>query len=641
MNSQSHQRYEFGPFQVDIAEHSLLRDGKPVSLTPKVFDLLRVLVQNNGRLVEKDELLKEVWPDSFVEEGNLNRNVSILRKVLGEDASGGPYIETIPKRGYRFVANVKIVGNGFGTIDAEVGGQDSLASEPVLRTESKTNVPSRRAPTGRRWLILGGLVALLFGIGAYALMHWRVNNSLRPEIKSLAVLPLQNLSGDPAQDYFADGITEALIGRLAQIRALRVISRTSVMSFKGSKKPLPPLPEIARQLKVEGVIDGSVQRENGRVKVMIQLIHGPTDTHLWARNYERAQTDVLKLQDEMTRAIADEIRIQLTPEERVRITSAPSVNPTAHEAYSLGRFHLAKFIVDDHKRAIAHFERAIQIDPGYAAAYAGLSMAWLRLGVQGGAAVPSRNVEPQARAAAHKAVELDDRLAEAHAALGHLQFVLDWEWARAEKSFQRALALDPNNLDAHLNYALLLMALGRFPESLAEIRAAEQVDPLSHHVQAVFGRILSWAGKPEEAVARLKQAIEREPRSAIAHRHLGLVYEQMGKYSEAIELYERANAARGNLPAGQKPFRAELARIYARMGKRSEAKSILADFGDDGAPAAYAALEDNDTAFKILFRRVEERDNHLFTIKTDPLFASLHSDPRWPELLRRMNLPAD
>lgn len=227
MNSQSHQRYEFGPFQVDIAEHSLLRDGKPVSLTPKVFDLLKVLVQNNGRLVEKDELLKEVWPDSFVEEGNLNRNVSILRKVLGEDASGGPYIETIPKRGYRFVANVKIVGNGFGTIDTEVGGRDPLASEPVLRTGSKTNVLSRRAPTGRRWLVLGGLVALLLGLGAYALMHRGVTNSLRPEIKSLAVLPAQNLSGDPAQEYFADGMTEALISNLAQISALRVVSRTS------------------------------------------------------------------------------------------------------------------------------------------------------------------------------------------------------------------------------------------------------------------------------------------------------------------------------------------------------------------------------------------------------------------------------
>lgn len=640
MNSQPRESYEFGPFRLDSREHSLFRDGQVVPLTPKVFDLLRLLVQNNGRLVEKDELLKEVWPDSFVEEGNLNRNISILRKVLGEPDAGVPYIETIPKRGYRFVANVNVrtVGNGSGILDTEVVEQDSPASDRLRLAASDSNAQPARSHTRSRWLVLGGSALLLLGIAAYALMDWEKRQALKPEIKSLAVLPSQNLSGDPAQEHFADGMTEALISNLAQIRALRVVSRTSAMTFKGSNKPLT---EIARELRAEGVVESSVQRENGRVKVTIRLIHAPTETPLWARHYERALTDILKLQDEIARAIADEIRIQLTPEERVRITSAASVNPAAHEAYLLGRYHLAKFIIDDHKRAIAHFERAIQIDPGYAAAHAGLSMAWQKLGVQGGATVLSRNVEPQARAAAHKALELDDRLAEAYTALGHLQFVLDWEWARAEKSFQRALELDPNNLEAHLNYALLLMALGRFPESLAEIRAAEQVDPLSHHVQAVYGRILSWAGKPGEAVARLKQAIEREPRSANAHRRLGLVYEQMGKYNEALELYERASVVRGNQPADRKPFRAELARVYARMGKRSEAKRILADLGDDGAPAAYAALEDNDTAFKILFRRVEERETHLFTIKTDPLFASLHSDPRWPELLRRMNLPAE
>jgi TolB-like protein/DNA-binding winged helix-turn-helix (wHTH) protein len=610
-----------------------------VPLTPKVFDLLRLLVQNSGRLVEKDELLREIWPDSFVEEGNLNRNVSILRKVLGEDASGQLYIETVPKRGYRFVASVTTIrGNGLRAVETgkEAGQVESASevSEAELPVSQEAAKP-KRTGLARRWMVVGGLAVLTLGAMVYFLT--RGQRKAHPEIRSIAVLPLQNLSGDPAQEYFADGMTETLINSLAQIRALKVISRTSVMSFKGSK---PTLPEIARALGVDGVIEGSVQREGERVKVMIQLIHGPTDAHVWARDYERALTDVLNLQGEMARAIADEIRVQVTPEERTRMASATSVSPAAHEAYLLGRYHLAKFIIDDHKRAIAHFERAIQIDPGYAAAYAGLSMAWQKLGIQGGAAAPSRNVEPQARAAASRVLELDDRLPEAHVALGHLQFALDWEWARAEKSFQRALELDPNNLDAHLNYALLLMALGRFPESLAEIRTAEQVDPLSHHVQAVFGRILSRAGKPEEAVARLKQAIEREPRSANAHRNLGRVYEQMGKYSEAIELYEKANTLRGSRP-NDKPSLAELARVYALMGKRTEAKRILADLGDDGAPDAYAALGDNDTAFKILFRRVEERETRLFVIKTDPQFASLHSDPRWPELLRRMNLPVE
>ncbi len=236
---------------------------------------------------------------------------------------------------------------------------------------------------------------------------------------------------------------------------------------------------------MDGVIEGSVQRENGRVKVMIQLIHGPTDTHLWARDYERALTDVLKLQGEMARAIADEIRTQVTPEERTRLASAATVNPAAHEAYLLGRYHFWKHIVDDHKRAIDHFERAIQIEPSYAAAYAGLSMAWQKWGSQRPA--PPKEFEPQARAAARKALELDGQLSEAHAAQGFLQFSYDWDWRGGENSIKRALELDPNNLDAHYNYAVLLMALGRFPEALTEIQTAEQLDPLSTRSKCTSG----------------------------------------------------------------------------------------------------------------------------------------------------------
>jgi len=341
MNHGAQERYEFGPFQLDPADRRLLREGQPVPLTPKVFDLLEVLVRKSGRLVGKDELLKEVWPDSFVEEGNLNRNVAILRKALGDGSAGTTYIETVPKRGYRFVASVRISGNGSGTIETEPVDQNSLPKEPVRMAERQSNVRPERALTSRRWLVLGGLAALVVGTVFYALMLRKERDSLKPQIKSLAVLPSQNLSGDPAQEYFAEGMTEALISNLAQIGALRVVSRTSMMTFKGSKKPLP---EIARELRVDGVIESSVQRENGRVKVAIQLIHGPTDAHLWARNYERALTDVLKLQDEMARAIASEIRIQITPEDQARLSSARAVNPAAHEAYLLGRFHFWKFI---------------------------------------------------------------------------------------------------------------------------------------------------------------------------------------------------------------------------------------------------------------------------------------------------------
>ena len=631
--------YEFGPFRIDPKEQVLWRDGKVVPLSPKLFDTLTVLVQNSGHLVDKDELLRRVWPDSFVEEGNLTKNVFLLRKIL-EDGQGVSYIETVPKRGYRFVAEVKTIqGNGSGSLVAEATDR-----KPEVRDAGEVGAgpentdPKKRTPSLNRWLILAGAVILCVGIGAFLLVQ-RQATTKHPEIKSIVVLPSQNLSGDPAQEYFADGMTEALISNLAQISALRVVSRTSAMTFKGSKKPL--LPEIARELGVDGVIESSVQRENGRVKVTIQLIHGPTDTHLWARSYERALTDVLKLQDEIARAIAKEIHVQVTPEEQARLSSAGRVNPGAYQEYLLGRFHFWKFIVDDHRRAVAHFERATQIDPSYAAAYAGLSLAWQKLGLQEGRN-SFKEVEPQARLAAGKALELDDRLPDAHVSQGNLQMVYDWDWKRAENSFRRAIELDSNNLDAHFSYSLLLMALGRFSEAITEIQTAERLDPLSHQVQIHFARILLHAGKADEAVPRLEQAIEREPRSRQGHVRLAQAYEQMGKYTEALDIYDKARVLGGNGPDNS-PFLATRARIYAQMGKRSEATRILTGLKlrrPDSNASVYAALGDKDEAFRLLFRMIENRGRN-FTLKTEPQFASLHSDPRWRELMQRMNLPVE
>jgi TolB-like protein/DNA-binding winged helix-turn-helix (wHTH) protein/Tfp pilus assembly protein PilF len=625
MNEQVRRRYEFGCFVMDPDKRLLYREGELVSLAPKILETLLVLIENRGRVLTKDELLSQVWGDTIVEEGGLTRNISILRKALGERPDEHQFIVTVPARGYQFVAEVhERTDNGRAlAVDAPAGPMKDFQPKRTL--------------SARHWQVLGGLVALTLAIIVLVLIQSRRADAKRPEIRSIAVLPLQNLSGDPTQEYFVDGMTEVLISNLAQIRALKVISRTSVMSFKGNQKPLPSLPQIARQLGVDGVIEGSVQRDNGRVKVMIQLVHGPTDTHLWARDYERTLTDVLKLQGEMARAIADEVRIQVGPEERARMSSAASVNPAAHQEYLLGRYHFWKFIVDDNQRALDHFIRATQIEPGYAAAFAGLSMAWQRWAFQGPGTW--KKAEPQARAATQKALELDDRLPEAHVAQGQLQYRFDWDWRGAENATRRALELDSNNLDAHFNYALLLMALGRLPEALAEIQTVEQLDPLSHMVQVLFGRILFHAGKPEEAILRLQRAIEREPRSATAIYFLGGVYEHVGRYSEALAMYEKHKVLRGNRP-DDSPYLAIRARVYARMGKRSEAKSLLKalkPLNPDFRAAAYAALGENDEAFRLLFQKVENREETLFSVKTDPQFASLHSDARWKELLHRMN----
>lgn len=617
--------YEFGPFRLHASKKLLWRDGEPVPLAPKVLDTLLVLIQHRDRVVTKDELLERVWGRTVVEEGGLARNISVLRKALGEKPDEHAYIVTVPGKGYRFVADVREAsGIGAGLRELVPEGAGTAAG---LRTR----------PPVSPWLVLVGLAALLVAGVLYFFLHPMPGMKAGPPvITSLAVLPLDNLSGDPAQEYFADGMTEALIGDLARIRALRVVSRTSVMRFKGGTSSLP---EIARALNVDAIVEGSVQRTNDRVRVSVQLIHAATDTHLWAREYERDLTDILKLQSEVARAVAEEIQVQITAEERARLASAGSVDPAAYQEYLLGQHYLWRLNEEDLTRAIAHFEQATRLDARYAAAYAGLSHAWWWRGVWG--AKTPKQVESQSRAAALRALELDRELAEAHVSIGRIKFSYDWDWSGAEKNFGRALEIDPNNLDAHFFHGMLYMALGRFPESIAHIERAEQLDPLSAAVQSGFGRILYRARRFDEAIPHLNQAIELEPQTAGNYYRLADVYEEMGRYDEALGFHERGDKVSGQ-SSGVGP---NIARIYARMGRRDKARQVLR-LGQTSTrawlpfAAAYAALDDRDEAFRLLFNSVEEHDG-LNYVKTDPRLDSLHSDPRWQVLLRRMNFPTD
>jgi serine/threonine protein kinase/Tfp pilus assembly protein PilF len=484
--------------------------------------------------------------------------------------------------------------------------------------------------TSQLWLAATVLVMLVVAALGYLLLFRGAPSAVSPEIKSVAVLPLENLSGDPAQEYFADGITESLINNLARIRALKVISRTSVMRYKASRKSLP---EIARELNVDAVIEGSVQRSGGRVRVTAQLIHAATDAHLWARDYERDLTDVLKLQSEVARAVADEIRIQVTAEERARLISARRVNPQAHEAYLLGRYHFSKVNEQGWKQAIEYFERAIQIAPDYAAAQAGLSDAWLRRGLSG--TVDFKEAKSLARAAALKAIALDEQLAEAHISLGYIKFH-DWDWAGAEEELRRALELDPGSLDVHLYYGYLRAHLGRHDEAIREGQIVVQLDPVSSATQSALGRFLYWAHRYEEALPHLLRAVELEPRSLTPNYRLGDLYVQLGRYDEAIAAYERSGEA---IPKGGYPH-AGIARVYALMGRHREARQMISGLKDNPyiIAAVHVALGDKDEAFRILEKAVGERQ-FLTPLKVEPPLESLHSDPRWKALLRRMNFP--
>ncbi len=487
-----------------------------------------------------------------------------------------------------------------------------------------------RALTSRATVVVTILLILMIAALAYRFFWHGAAAPRHSQIKSLAVLPLDNLS-EESSEYFADGMTEAVISNLAQIRALRVISRTSVMHYKHSGMSVP---EIARELKVDAVISGSVQRAGGRVRVTAQLIDAPTDTHLWARDYERDLTDVLKLQSEIARAIADEIRVHLTVDESSRLASAPRIDPQAHEAYLLGRYHLRSLNETDLKQAIDHFERATKIAPDYAAAYAGLAAAWLERGIWG--AKTFREVEPDSRAAASKAVSLDEQLGEAHLSLAQLKFIYDWDWSGAESEFKYALELDPGSLYVHSGYAFLLMALGRHDEAIRQMQIAEQLDPLSAETQSGFGRVLYRARKYEEAIQHLNRAIELEPRNYTPYVRLIDVYAQMGKYDDAIAAFKKANVLR---PDDRPAIR--LARVYALMGRAQEARAMIPRMKtanlDFETAALYAVLGEDDAAFRILEKAAEQRSSLLVYIKEDPSFDSLHSDPRWEALLRRMN----
>src|SRR5713226_1610547 len=420
--------YEFGPFRLDAVQHLLFRNGQLVSLAPKAVETLVVLVENHGRLVEKENLMKAVWPDTFVEEANLSVHISALRKVFQDQASanGRPYVETVPRRGYRFVATV-----------VERSEADSRRAGPIPEPPR----PATRSTRARLPLVIGVscLVALLFIGLAIRRRQAQPSGTAAPEIHALAVLPLQNLSGDPSQEYLADGLTEALVTDLAQIRSLRVISRTSIMTYKGTKKKLP---EIARELNVDAVVEGSVMRSGDHVQVTAQLIEAPTDTHLWAETYEGSQRDLLVLQNRMAQAIVQQVRVALTPEEKLRLATVHLVSPESHEDYLQGRYFWNRRTPAALLSSIELYEKATKADPNSAEAYAAMAIAYVTMVATD--QFPPQEMEGKAKAAAEKARSLDETLAEPHVALGMLKAVSDYDWNASFAEFERAIELDPN-----------------------------------------------------------------------------------------------------------------------------------------------------------------------------------------------------
>jgi TolB-like protein/DNA-binding winged helix-turn-helix (wHTH) protein/Tfp pilus assembly protein PilF len=640
MSLQDKYFYKFGPFRLDPGKRRLFRDEELVSLTPKAFDTLLTLVQKSGKTIEKDDLMKAVWPGVVVEENNLNQNITALRKSLGDSRQDSQYIATIPGLGYRFVAEVTRVD--IPTDSDSKQEQTEVIPDPRVTSENLASPAAQDAPYRRFTpvhLVLAWLAVL--GVAAVVYALWKKEKEVPPEtITSIAVLPLENLSGDPQQEYFADGMTDTVIGDLAKIEELRVISRTSSMHYKGTKKSLP---QIASELKVDAVVEGTVQRIGERIRVSAQLIHGPTDRHMWAEVYERDVRNVFDLQSEIARAIAAQVKIKMSQADQVRLASRRPVNPKAFDDYLQGRYLFwNKRTEENINKAIGYFESAIQIDPSYALAYAALADCYNSMGTVQMGVLPPTEARIRAEEAASKALEIDPNLAEAHTALGFAKH-FSWSWDLAEQEFKRAIELNPNYAYAHNSYASFLMARGRVEEAIASSNRARELDPLSLTISVQRGFMLENARRYDEAIEQLRSVIALDQNHYQAHWMLGHTYACSGRFAEGVEAAEKAVELSKRTPGAL----GILGFTYGLAGRKDDAKKILDELLDLNnrryvTPAAiawvYISLGDTDRAFVWLEKAYQERSNFMAYLGVVPLADSLRSDPRFSDLLHRIGL---
>jgi TolB-like protein/Tfp pilus assembly protein PilF len=564
-----------------------------------------------------------LWADgTYVDfDHSISSSVNKLRAALSDSAATPRYVETVGRQGYRFIYPVT----------------SHLAP---LRVVGDTPLPaSRPGPTRRPGLALALVAAVVLATAGGVLLYQRRAQSSSSEIRSIAVLPLKNLSSDPEQEYFSEGLTDELITRLASLRGLRVISRTSVMQYKDSTKPLP---QVAAELHVDAVVEGSVLRSGSRIRITAQLIEAASDRHLWAHSYERDQRDVLALQDEVARDIADNIQLSLTAPDRERLATAHPIDPQAHEYYLRALHHWARRNPDDIHIAIGYFEQAIARQPDYALAYAGLAHCYALLGGYTGTS-PEPYIA-RARAAALKALELDDRLAPAHTALAVIAQDYDWDWQTAESEYRQAIRLDPNDVTAHHWYAEFLSFQGRFDEAFAEIDRAEQFDPLSSIIQTDHAAILYYARQYDRAAAVLRTVLARDPGFGRAHGILLQVLVAQGKTKEALA--DLTAFAAAPPVKGSSWLFSISAHIYALTGDRHKQEEQIAALQRLGRTQhfdahqmfyAYADAEHKDLALAALERAYREHSSELTGLKANPIYDPFRSDPRFQALLHRMN----
>ncbi len=611
----------FGIFDLDLRARSLHKSGIRVKLQAQPFDILALLISRRGEVVTRDELQRKLWPaDTFVDfEHSVNTAVMRLRDSLGDSAESPRFIETVPRHGYRFIA------------PAEWPAEIDSVQEAQQKSQA-VGEPKRRIRPLHSWtvgLIITLLVLTIVPLGFRSLRNRLFARSSTPPIQSVVVMPFVNLTGDVEQDYFADGMTEALTTELGKTNVVRVISRTSAMQYKQTRKSVP---QIARELNVDGVVEGSVQRASDRVSVTAQLIYAPTDRHVWAQTYERDLRDAPAMQREVAETIAYAVQAKFTPQDESGPANLRQVNPEAYREYLRGRFFWEQRNEEALDRSISHFDRALQIDPNFALAYAAEAEAYVPLAVMGYRAPK----EPFAKAKemATKALALDDTLPGAHNALAAVCFN-QYDWAGAEKEFKRAIELNPSYVTAHLWHGYFLEALGQQSANLAERKLAQELDPLNLTAGTDVGTAYFYLGQYDKAIEEQRKTLELNPGFYKALVNLGEVYEAKAMYADAIAVYDKAGAL------------ASVGHAYAASGRKAEARKILRELDQESKhryvspydrALIYIGLGENDQAIAWL-ERAEEQNVPLHHINVDQRFNSLRSDKRYQQLLRRIGFP--
>jgi len=656
MNEPQLQIYEFGDFRIDAAKRLLTKGiDEPLPLTPKVFDTLLYLVRHNGRVIGKDELMREIWIDSIVEENNLSQNVSILRRVLGEKPGEGRFIATVPGHGFRFIPEVReaseVSSSKFqvsSSVESEISNSESNDESPTKSAPETRNLkleanqqpkPKTDDRNPNRFRFAAFAVLIILALGSLGIYLWRENEKSVADarIKSIAVLPFNPLVAEHRDEALEIGMADTLIARLGNNQKIIVRPLSSVRRFGNLEQDAV---QAGRALDVEAVLDGSIQRWGDGIRVNVRLIRVADGTALWTGTFDEKSTGIFVVQDAISKRVTAALAMRLSGDEQANLEKRPTESVEAYELYLRGRYHFFKITQPEIRKAIVFYEQAIEADPNYALAYAGMADAYRALSIA--AYASSKEALPQAKAAAKRALEIDADLAEAHIVLGWVGFLYDWDWSAAETELKKAIELAPNNSDAHRGYAHFLSNQGRHDEATAEGRRARELDPLTLITHTLEGQFLFFAGRDTEAIARYDKTLEIEPDFWVAHNGLGRVYIRQGRYPEAIAALTKAR----ELSRGSTEPVMQLGYALAKSGNRERAEATLEElksFAKDNYVSAYTfamiynGLGEKDEALSYLEKSFQEREVQITFIKIDTRWEEFRAEPRFVDLMKQMN----